>query len=136
MSNLDQAEKYISASWKLDQSPTVGKHLGEIYQKKDKRDAALRMFHEALLVSSGPDGGNDEEIQRHIAEVENSKARGVSPATLTELNEMRAIRLPRIIQGQASADFFLLVSPGGKIENVKSSTGLTSSNRQPQSYPT
>ena len=27
--------------------------------------------------------------------------------------------MPRSIQGQASADFFLLVSPGGKIENVK-----------------
>jgi tetratricopeptide (TPR) repeat protein/transglutaminase-like putative cysteine protease len=121
MGNLDQAEKYIGASWKLDQNPTVGKHLGEIYQKKDKKEAALRMFHEALLVSSGPDGGNDEpeEIQRHIAEVENSKAKSVSPATLTELNEMRTIRMPRIIQGQASADFFLLVSPGGKIENVK-----------------
>jgi hypothetical protein len=35
-----------------------------------------------------------------------------------ELNQMRTFKLPKLIPGEASADFFVLFAPGGKIERA------------------
>lgn len=38
-----KAERYVDASWQLGQPATVGDHLGEIYYKQGRRDAAVHM---------------------------------------------------------------------------------------------
>src|SRR5205085_5178161 len=65
-------------------------------------------------------------------------------ATGEELSRMRTVKLPRIISGSASAEFFLLFGPGAKLEAVKFISGsdkLSSAERTirtaifPVSYP-
>jgi tetratricopeptide (TPR) repeat protein len=45
--DLSRAEKYISAAWLLEQHGEVGYHLGQIYEKNGKQDAAIRMYAQA-----------------------------------------------------------------------------------------
>ncbi len=37
--NLDKAEKYVAAAWELGQHGEVGDHLGQIYEKKERKIA-------------------------------------------------------------------------------------------------
>ena len=52
MGNLDQAEKYLNAAWLLSQSPAVGNHLGQVYEKQHRKEAAVHIYRLALYRSS------------------------------------------------------------------------------------
>jgi hypothetical protein len=40
-----------------------------------------------------------------------------------DLSAVRTTKLPRVVQGQATAEFFLLFAPGGRVEEVKFVSG-------------
>ena len=46
--DLDKAEKYVSAAWRLGQHGEVGDHLGQIYEKRGKKDEAIRTYALAM----------------------------------------------------------------------------------------
>ena len=123
MGNPEQAEKYVSAAWKLEQDPVIGEHLGEILQKQKKTQAALVVFKQSLQVISSGYEEETEKIRGHIKELNRGKIPDKSPGTQTELNNLRTIKLSRLTEDQESADFFLSISPGGKIEKVKFISG-------------
>jgi tetratricopeptide (TPR) repeat protein len=51
LGQMDEAEKYISAAWKLAQFPDIGDHLGVIYEKTGRKDQAIRAYKMTLATS-------------------------------------------------------------------------------------
>ena len=45
------------------------------------------------------------------------------PATSDEFNRIRTFKLPRLVPKSASAEFFVLLAPGSKVEDVKFISG-------------
>jgi tetratricopeptide (TPR) repeat protein len=127
LGHLDQAEKYIRASWLLSQRPDVADHLGQVYEQQHNRETAIHMYRLALAALDF--GANPEEIQSHLSRLlpgANLSTgfdlhRGGSSAD--ELSRMRTVKLTRIVPGSASAEFFLLFGPGAKLEDVKFISG-------------
>ncbi len=49
--DVSRAESYIHASWLLGQDPTVGEHLGEIYEKQGRSKDAVHVYDLALAAA-------------------------------------------------------------------------------------
>jgi tetratricopeptide (TPR) repeat protein len=130
MGNLDQAEKYISSAWLLSQSPTVGDHLAQVYEKQHRKEAAINTYRLALYQFSLRPRGlskSDEEKEcrsrlEHLSPGAASDSRGMI-ATSDELNRMRTIKLPRLIPKSGSAELFVLLAPGSGVEDAKFISG-------------
>jgi tetratricopeptide (TPR) repeat protein len=125
LGNLDRAEGYIYAAWLLQQSAVVGDHLGQIYEQEKRKEKAIHMYRLALAALGARalgDGG--EEIRRRLEHLTGTKA----PTTLhqlsgdpsgSELSQLRSVKLKQLVPGLATAEFFLLFSPGPKVEDVQ-----------------
>jgi len=130
LGRLDEAEKYLQASWMLSQQAVVADHLGQVYEQKKRRQEAIHMYRFALWISSSPAGGaNRDEYQKHLSNLvpgekplTGIQARLKGPSG-DELSEMRRVKVARITPKQASAELFLLFGPGGKLEDVKFISG-------------
>jgi Flp pilus assembly protein TadD/transglutaminase-like putative cysteine protease len=113
--DLDQAERYVRASWLLNQHGEVGDHLAQIYEKRGEKDQAARMYAQAIAAAhSVPEtrarlivllGGN-EKMDALIAQAR------------PELTKIRTIAAGDLLKQNASADFFVLLSPGAKNPKV------------------
>jgi tetratricopeptide (TPR) repeat protein len=53
LGHLDEAETYLYAAWLLSQSPTVGDHLGQVYEQQNKTAKAIHMYRLALATPEG-----------------------------------------------------------------------------------
>jgi Flp pilus assembly protein TadD/transglutaminase-like putative cysteine protease len=115
--NLDQAERYIRAAWLLNQHGEVGEHLAQIYEKRGDKQQAARMYAEAiaaphavpetrarLIVLLGGNVGIDELVAK----------------SKPELTKVRIFPAGDLLKENARADFFVLLSPGGKNPKVES----------------
>jgi tetratricopeptide (TPR) repeat protein len=124
--NLDQAEKYINAAWKVSQNWEQADHLGQIYEKRGKSQAAVHAYQLALAVSTGKPGATDNLAETR-ARVERlrpgSSEFGVLFNATNELSTIRTFKLARLTPGTASAEYFLLFGPGSKVEDVKFISG-------------
>jgi transglutaminase-like putative cysteine protease/tetratricopeptide (TPR) repeat protein len=115
---LPQAEDYVQAAWNVTQSGEVGSHLGQIYEKEDKLKDAAQI--DALALAAGtlsPDPSGTEAVQ---ARSDKLAVRGYSShdASSEGLGKLRSYSLPKIVNDDGSADFFVLLSPG-KVEDVQ-----------------
>jgi tetratricopeptide (TPR) repeat protein len=109
--NLDLAEQYIQPAWQAGGTGDEAEHLGEIYEKRGKRDQAIH-YYVLALAAEGPSADargrltalGVTDIDRRIAEVR------------PELQKLGTISLNK--QDKGTAEFYLLVSPG-KVEQAK-----------------
>jgi len=119
MGNLQKAEQYLRAAWTLSQSPTVGDHLGQVYEKKGQRITAAR--HYALALAAGR---NVPAIRERL-----DRIWGITQATRAierareQLGRLRTARVKPAKAVNGSAEFFVLFSPGGKVEDVRYVSG-------------
>src|ERR1700751_4090632 len=110
-----KALDFIQASWLLNQDGEVGDHLAQIYQKQGEKDRAIHMFALALaaphsvpetrarlVILLGGNAGIDERVKQAQA----------------ELASIRTLRAGKLLKEDAQADFFVLLSPGGKNAKV------------------
>ncbi len=126
LGHLDEAEKYLRASWMLSQQSIAADHLGQLYEWRQRRTDAIHMYRLAIRANgaNGP-SGDLAQFQAHLAHL-------VPGANLStgfdlhrgdpsgdELSQMRKVKLSRFFQGSANAEFFLLFGLGGKLEDVK-----------------
>jgi tetratricopeptide (TPR) repeat protein len=125
MGNFDQAEKYLGSSWMLSQSPAVGDHLGQVYEKQNKKEAAVHIYRLVLYRFSlqPPDtqvSDEERDSRSRLAYLSPGDTAGsrTIPAASDELNRMRTFKLPRLIPKQASAEFFVLLTPGSKVKDA------------------
>ncbi|MCI0657454.1 MAG: hypothetical protein L0170_10335, partial [Acidobacteria bacterium] len=120
LGNLARAEDYVHAAWILSQSGLVGDHLGQIYQKQGKRLEAIRTYAQALAAKDTMKDTR-ERLRSLLGSTAQVEAR-ISRAR-SDLSQMRTIRLPRVTRGKATAEFFLLFSPGPRLEEVQFISG-------------
>ncbi len=128
LGDTSTAEKYLRASWMLSQNAAVADHLGQIYAKEDKQEAAIHAWRLALAANS------------HLTDTrERLRKMGVSPdpppptlhhrdvsvVPVEELGKLRTASLPEMPKQQGSAEFFVLFS-AGKIEDAQFISGTDS----------
>jgi len=110
-----KALDFVRASWLLNEHGEVGDHLAQIYQKQGEKDRAIHMFALAiaaphsvpetrarLVILLGGNTGIDERVKQAQA----------------ELASIRTLPAGKLLKEDAQADFFVLLSPGGKNAKV------------------
>ncbi len=109
--NVDAAESYILPAFLAGGHGDEAEHLGEIYEKRGKKDEAIR-YYLFSMISENPSADAMAKLQ--ALGVKNADSR--LPQARTELQKLRTYLLKDT--GKGTAEFFLLMSPG-KIEGVK-----------------
>jgi tetratricopeptide (TPR) repeat protein len=118
-----KAEKYVAASWMVDQHGEVGDHLGQVYEKLGRRDDALRAYGMAMsAVRPTP------ETKSHLAALAggDSKVAAITEEHRKELQDVRTIKLGKIGKETGTAEFFVMLVPGksgSSAEGVKFVSG-------------
>jgi tetratricopeptide (TPR) repeat protein len=118
--NLAQAESFLNAAWLLSQGPVEADHLGQVYEQQKKTAKAIRMYRLALATPQGNvPGGQWDETRNRLAKLTGTRAptgmellRGDPNGN--ELSQLRSVKLKRLVPGSATAEFFLLFSPGAE----------------------
>jgi len=121
LGHYDQAETYLHSAWMLTQLSVNGEHLGQVYEKENKPEQAIHMYRLALAVPDS-DGDSKDEIRERLAHL------GVKPSSNPmdafrdrsgdELSRLRSAKLKRLVSGSATAEFFLLFSPGPTLKDT------------------
>jgi tetratricopeptide (TPR) repeat protein len=127
--NLAQAESFLNAAWLLSQDPVEADHLGQVYEQQKKTAKAIHMYRLALATPQGNvPGGQWDETRNRLAKLTGTKAptgmellRGDPNGN--ELSQLRSVKLKRLVPGSATAELFLLFSPGPKVEGVEFISG-------------
>ena len=120
--DLTKAQKYLEAAWNLDQTEDIGDHLAQVYEKQGKKGLA---DHQHVLAKGWSDSGfGGPPALRHRDGTSPTAASGPkSVAPVEELSEMRRTKLGTLSTKQGSAEFFVLLVSGGKVEDVKFISG-------------
>jgi tetratricopeptide (TPR) repeat protein len=117
------AEKYVAASWMVDQHGEVGDHLGQIYDKLGRKDDAIRIYAMAMsAVRPTPD------TRRHLAALIGGDARvdAVVEKDRGHLDDVRTLKLGKNTKETGSAEFFVMLTSGhsgASVEGVKFVSG-------------
>jgi Flp pilus assembly protein TadD/transglutaminase-like putative cysteine protease len=120
---LEDAERYIRASWLLDQHGEVGDHLAQIDQKRGEKDRAIHMYSLSMgAVHSIP------ETRARLVELlgPHAKIEDLVNQAKPELTTHRTFSIGKGSGETSEADFLVLLSPGSKdpkVEAVKFVSG-------------
>ncbi len=120
--NLDKAQKYIASSWAIGQHGEVADHLGQIYEKRGEKDAAIRAYAMALSgLRPIP------ETRGRLAALLGGSDK-VDGAVEKYRPDFQAMRTVKLVKGKesGSAEFFIMLAPAGtgvSVEDVKFISG-------------
>jgi tetratricopeptide (TPR) repeat protein len=121
---LDLAEKALSASWQLNPISIVAEHLGQVYEEQQKRLAAIHIYRLALATMPPGVRPEDTEAFKRLKKLGGMPERNASTYMAgDQLTKMRTLKLPRPAQIEGSAEYFVLIAPGGKVEATKMLNG-------------
>ena len=127
LGHLKEAETYLAAAWSLAQDPVVGDHLGQVYEQEHRRQEAIHVYRLVASQASSQDRSKIPAFEDALARLRRMgvpSAPGNSPyGGVAELSKQRAIPLPRLVRGQASAEFFVLLAPGARVEATRFISG-------------
>jgi tetratricopeptide (TPR) repeat protein len=121
MSNLDVAERYLLASWKLSQDGVVAGHLCHLYKRTHKNQAAIEMcrmaIHRMYMTSNitldlKTEEAAAQENLDHLTSGMPKPKDSTEGATLV-IHE-RTFKLPHLLTGSESAEFLVLMVADGK----------------------
>ena len=127
---LDEAERYIAASWRGRQSSTVGQHLGMIEEALGYKTVALETYELALAAEPQYDGmgvrrepsPEQKAIEEQIKALRNAKVQSTRVDGRAELQRMRTLKLANGDPGVA--EYKLLVSSEG-VQRVEAADDKT-----------
>jgi tetratricopeptide (TPR) repeat protein/transglutaminase-like putative cysteine protease len=111
----EKAQKYVDAAWNLEQTRVIGEHLAQIYEKQGRKEAAE---HQHALAQAVPD---PERVRIAVGNSGNivGPHRPEQNAPAQELLQMRRTTLGKLSAQKGHAEFFVLLAPGGSVEDVK-----------------
>jgi Flp pilus assembly protein TadD/transglutaminase-like putative cysteine protease len=112
-----KALDFIRASWLLNQHGEVGDHLAQIYQKQGEKDRAIHMF---ALAIAAPHSIPETRARLVILLGGNTGIDALVKQAQPELASIRNLPAGKLLKEDARADFFVLLSPGGKTAKVDS----------------
>ncbi len=115
--DLDVAERYIRAAWLLDQNGEMGDHLAQIYEKRGEKGRAIEAYALAL---AAPHSIPETRARLTLLLGGNSQIDDLVNKALPELVALRTIPAGKLLDESASADFFIVLSPGEKTAHVDS----------------
>ena len=127
MGNLGQAEKYLNAAWALGQDATVADHLGQVYERQNKKPAAIHMYRIALDRTHAKTL-SPANMDKIVARLERLSPGASNPGLKSgmeissEVSQMRTTKILLPAKERASAEFFLLFS-GTRLESAKFISG-------------
>jgi tetratricopeptide (TPR) repeat protein len=119
---LDAAEHYLSAAWKIWQVPMLGDHLAQVYEKQGESARAMHMYSLALA-ALGPKGDPRlrEKLQARLKSLDSSSANLAK--SQDELQKLRTFSLKAYFDAGKSAEFLVALRKGPKIDEVKFLSG-------------
>jgi tetratricopeptide (TPR) repeat protein len=114
--DLEKAERYIRASWDMSQHGEVGGHLARIYEDRGEKEKAIDQYARALAT-----GRSDAELQSRLAGLlgSNGKVSAEIDKRRALLSEERSVKLGKLLNEDASAEFALVFSSGPAVEMVE-----------------
>jgi tetratricopeptide (TPR) repeat protein len=127
MTKLDDAERYLQASWKLTQDGVVAGHLCHMYVREHKVEAAKRMCRAAVYRMSQSQQISIASYNTELAAAQENLARlggGSTKATKfvdasNDVIHEREFKIPKFLPGSESAEFFVLFGSDGKSKNFR-----------------
>ncbi|MGH9351934.1 MAG: DUF3857 domain-containing protein [Terriglobia bacterium] len=116
-----QAEKYLESAWVLGEGHLVADQLGQVYEKLGRNQEALHMYTLAAASLDMVYGQTDPNLVRLIPQ----KAKRDTEVNRARegISRLRQVRLGKVSSFTGSAEFWVLFSPGGKIDGVKFAGG-------------
>jgi len=127
MSNLEEAEQYLQAAWKLTQDGVVAGHLCHLYKRTHKVELAIEMCRLAVHRIPMSEGlalsqykSEMDAAQENLDHLTAGAAKSKSAADATDVTiRERTFKLARFLPGTESAEFFLLLASDGKSKTFK-----------------
>ncbi len=116
--DVEKAEKYVLAAWQLGGHGEVGQHLAEIYEKKGEKELAIETYARSLQATRP----TPESREKLAALVGDKQVPAVLAKNREGLQNLRTVHLGKIAKLTGSADFLLLLGPGGA-ESLKFISG-------------
>jgi len=123
MGRLDSARSYLIAAWNISQDPVVGDHLGQVLAKQGRTQEAARSYARAAAAGHAP----AETMERLVA-LRHSQALATQEVNKAreELGQLRSVKLPRVTEQSASADFYVLFVRGAGPKQARFLNGAES----------
>jgi TonB family protein len=125
------ARSYVTASWSLRQDPTVGEHLGRIYDELDMKEDARRTYAMAVASADKPTRANIDpddiaDAKRRLERLAGSNADKEIERAQVALNAMSVLTVPNAGQISGSGDFnvLLVAEESPQIRQVSGDTSL------------
>jgi Flp pilus assembly protein TadD len=108
--DLDSAEKYIKASWAIQQHSEVGHHIGAVAEKRGNKDDAIRLYAQGAVA----DRLRPEARESLLKLVKPDSVESLLQAAKRELSAYQTLVLPRMLpdlKKAVEAEFYLLLAP-------------------------
>ena len=121
--DLDKAEGFVRSAWVLGQHGEVGDHLAQIYEKRGDKQKAMHQYALAL-VAYKPDPDTRKRLVT-LAGSEKAADALLEPAR-KELAAMSQVPMGPLLKDSREplkADFYVVLSPGSKVDDVQFITG-------------
>ena len=113
MGDLDAAEQYLKAAWKVWPSGEVGGHLGDVYAKKGDNAQATQMYALALASLDLRDVGPVRDKLAAKAGPTGHDARFAE-----QLQNRRTFTVKYPVDSERSADFLVILAKNAKVNQV------------------
>jgi tetratricopeptide (TPR) repeat protein len=116
MGHIAEADNYLTAAWTAMRDGEAAEHLGHVREAQGRKDAAIEMY--ALARAASPrNKGALEQLERLLGNDKLSRE-AIERARFSLLASRRH-RLPRLVSGDATAEFWLLFAPESTVKAVR-----------------
>jgi TonB family protein len=121
--DFEKARDYTEPAWRLHPSPTMGNHLGQIYEKLARPEDAARAYAMAIASAELPtkSSTSPEDLAEAMDRLGKLAGTGASIPELiqrgkADMEDARAIVIENSQQAVGTADFLMKVGAGGVSE--------------------
>src|SRR5690348_8359710 len=116
--NFEKAEAYLNSAWNLQPDNVAAYRLGQIYEKKGEIQSAVAAYASAM--ADVVPGDRSQARARLSNLVKSSSAAALAIAAAKErLKRMHRVKLGKLSTKPVSADFWVLISKGGKVQDIR-----------------
>jgi len=118
--NLVDAEKYVKCAWQVRAVGEIGDHLGQIYEKQGRKTEAIQAY-ELALAASQPRAETKDRLLGLLGP--GADLESITHQSKQQLAETRTLAIGNSPKAEGIAEFWILLSPGAKVEGVKFISG-------------